>query len=135
MKLSTKGRYSTQFMIDLAVYGIQDKPVLLKDVARRQEISEKYLGHLVPLLKSARLINATRGANGGFTLAKPAKAITWKDIIVAVEGAITLADQKKTASGCWAKATAGIISVLQGFSLEDMASEYKEAQRAVTYDI
>ncbi|MBF0123545.1 MAG: Rrf2 family transcriptional regulator [Candidatus Omnitrophica bacterium] len=135
MKLSTKGRYSTRLMIDLALNGAKG-PVLLKDIARRQDISEKYLGHLVPLLKSAGLINATRGANGGFTLAKPAATITLKDIVVAVEGPVSLIDDsKETLSGFWARATDAILGTLESFSLAAIAEEQKNKAEGNNYVI
>ena len=63
MKLSTKGRYGARLMIDLAThYG--EGPILLKDIAERQGISEKYLWQLIPPLKNAGLINSIRGAHG-----------------------------------------------------------------------
>ncbi|MBF0595018.1 MAG: Rrf2 family transcriptional regulator, partial [Candidatus Omnitrophica bacterium] len=118
MKLSTKVRYSVRLMIDLAIHGAKG-PVLLRDIAYRQDISEKYLGHLVPLLKSAGLINATRGSKGGFILLRLPSVITLKDIIEAVEGPICLVgctsdpDQCKRSGSCssrdfWGEATNGM---------------------------
>lgn len=145
MKLSTKGRYSTRLMIDLALNGAKG-PVLLKDIARRQEISEKYLGHLVPLLKNAGLVNATRGAKGGFTLALQPKEITLKDIIAAVEGPICLVgcveDPSicKKVAGCaardfWGEATQAILQVLESFTLETMAERQKSKLETLNYII
>ena len=135
MKLSSKGRYSIQLMIDLTIHGT-DGAVFLKDIARRQEISEKYLGHLVPLLKSARLINATRGANGGFTLAKPATEISVKDIVTAVEGPISLVEGTKgKATGFWLKATDAVVGALEKFNLADIAEEQKNGFVADNYII
>ena len=145
MRLSTKGRYSTRLMIDLALNGAKG-PVLLKDIARRQDISEKYLGHLVPLLKSAGLINATRGAKGGFTLAVPAKQITLKDIIAAVEGPICLVGCVEDPSVCrkvstcaardfWGEATQAILKVLESFTLETMADRQRVKLETLNYII
>src|SRR4030042_3656984 len=78
-------------MRDLALhYGAG--PILLKDAARRQEVSERYLEHVVPPLKVAGLLNSVRGAGGGFTLAKPPSQIRLSEIIQAVEGSIAPAD-------------------------------------------
>ena len=91
MKLSTKGRYGARLMLDLALhYG--EGPVLLKDVAERQEISEKYLGHLIPPLKAAGLISSSRGAHGGYILAKPPEDITLGEVVRAVEGTLVLVE-------------------------------------------
>jgi Rrf2 family protein len=145
MKLSTKGRYSTRLMIDLAIYGPK-RAVLLKDIARRQEISEKYLGHLVPLLKNAGLIHTARGAKGGFSLARPVKDITLKDIISAVEGPICLVECVNDPTVCkrmnqcaardfWGTASNAIQKVLEGFTLESMAQEQKKNTETHSYAI
>ncbi|MBF0570038.1 MAG: Rrf2 family transcriptional regulator [Candidatus Omnitrophica bacterium] len=145
MKLSTKGRYSVRLMIDLVLNGSKGQ-VLLKDISRRQEISEKYFGHLVPLLKNAGLINATRGARGGFALARPASEITLKDIIAAVEGPICLVGCLEDSSLCkrtatcaardfWGEATNAIIKVLASFTLESMAEKQKAKMDGLSYTI
>ena len=64
MKLSTKGRYGVRLLLDLALHTGED-PVTLKDIAARQEISEKYLSNLIPLLKNAGLVNSVRGHRAG----------------------------------------------------------------------
>ena len=80
MKLSTKGRYGMRAMLDLAQH-YHDGLVLVKDVAMRQEISERYLEHLFLSLKTAGLVKSIRGAHGGFTLAKAPDKIKLMDII------------------------------------------------------
>jgi Rrf2 family cysteine metabolism transcriptional repressor len=70
MKLSTKGRYAMRAMLDLAQHHGEGL-ILLKDVARRQDISERYLEHLFLTLKAAGLVNSVRGARGGFMLSLP----------------------------------------------------------------
>ncbi len=118
-------------MIDLAMHGAKG-PVLLRDIARRQNISEKYLGHLVPLLKSAGLINATRGSKGGFVLVGFSSVITLKDIIEAVEGELSLAGET---GGFWGEATNGIAQVLDSFTLKDIAEQEKAKEDGLSYSI
>jgi len=91
MKLSTKVRYGTRAMLDLAAhYG--NGPVLSKDIARRQEISLKYLDRIFSSLKVAGLVKSLRGAKGGFILnAAPAK-ITVSQIVEALEGPLELVE-------------------------------------------
>ncbi|MBF0331724.1 MAG: Rrf2 family transcriptional regulator [Candidatus Omnitrophica bacterium] len=145
MKISTKGRYSVRLMIDLATNGTQGF-VLLKDVARRQQISEKYLGHLVPLLKNAGLISATRGAKGGFTLLRDPREVTLKDIISAVEGPICLVDCVDDKASCkksadcaardvWDEATRKIIQIFDGYTLDQLVQEQKKKQGVDNYAI
>ncbi len=83
MKLSTKGRYGVRLMIDLAAhYG--EGPVLLREIAKREEISEKYLSNLVNPLKSMGLVEATRGVHGGYVLGKAPTEITMKEVSYSV---------------------------------------------------
>ncbi len=91
MRISTKGRYGMRFMLDVALHG-HGSTISLKDVARRQQISEKYLWQVVHPLKSAGLVRVTRGAHGGFALAREASEITMKDILDAVEGSSALVE-------------------------------------------
>jgi Rrf2 family protein len=87
MKLTTKGRYGVTAMYDLALhYGKGSIP--LKSIAGRQSISETYLEHLASSLKKAGLIKSTRGAYGGYKLAKTPDKITVGDIVRALEGPI-----------------------------------------------
>jgi len=85
MKVSTKLRYGLRAMIDIGINS-QNGPVLAKDIAKRQEISKKYLDNLLVSLKSAGLIRSLRGARGGYVLAKPLNRITVEDIALALEG-------------------------------------------------
>ena len=93
MKLSTRGRYALRAMIDLAQIQCNNlKPISLKDISLRQEISLQYLEQLFNKLKKANLVKSTRGAGGGYLLAKEAERINAGDIIRAVEGPIVLID-------------------------------------------
>jgi len=136
MKLSTKGRYGTRAMLDLALhYG--DGPILLKDVARRQEVSERYLEHVVTPLKVAGLLTSVRGAGGGFTLAKPPSQIRLSEIIQAVEGSITPVDCVDDPKICpragfcaardiWTEMKKAMSGVLESTTLEDLAQRQRE---------
>ena len=65
VKISTKGRYALRLMLDLAVHGGDGLPVSLKDVSRRQQLSDKYLEQIVTPLSKAGLVRSMRGAGGG----------------------------------------------------------------------
>ena len=86
MKLSTKGRYGTRAMVDIALHS---EPSMLKDIANRQGISAKYLDRILSSLRKAGLIKNIRGRDGGYVLTRPASAISLKDIITAVEGSLS----------------------------------------------
>ena len=69
MRLSTRGRYGTRMMLDLAAHYDQG-PTPLREIAQRQDLSAKYLEQLIIPLKAAGFILSLRGAKGGYTLAK-----------------------------------------------------------------
>jgi Rrf2 family protein len=99
MKLSTKGRYGVRLMLDLAEhYG--GRPVLLSEIAAREEISKKYLWALINGLKGAGLVHATRGAHGGYVLTRPPTEISVRDILLALEGPICFVDCVQKPSSC-----------------------------------
>ena len=101
MKLSTKGRYGLRAMVDLAVYS-EKESVSISCIAQRENISESYLEQLAGKLKKAGLIKSTRGAQGGYRLAKPAAEISVGDILRALEGELGAVDCQglKPEGGC-----------------------------------
>ena len=89
MKLSTRSRYGTRMMLDLAQRYDQG-PVQMGEISRRENISVKYLEQLIIPLKKAHFIKSVRGPKGGHMLAKPPEEITVGDIVRILEGGITL---------------------------------------------
>lgn len=85
MKISTKGRYALRLMLDLAVYNTGE-PVCLKDVAGRQQISEKYLEQIISLLNKAGYVRSVRGAQGGYMLKREPSEYTVGMILRLTEG-------------------------------------------------
>ena len=85
--ISTKGRYALRLMIDIAAYS-NGKPITLKDVSKRQDISIKYLEQVVSLLVKRGYLISVRGNAGGYLLAKEAKEYTAGDIIRCCEGTL-----------------------------------------------
>ena len=80
MRVSTKGRYGLRILLDVAL-NQQRGPVALRDISRRQEISQKYLWQVINPLKAAGLINVTRGARGGYVLARSPDKISLREIV------------------------------------------------------
>ena len=80
MKVSTKGRYALRIMIDLAQSG-EGEVVSLKDIARRQEVSAKYLELIISTLNTAGFVVSTRGKAGGYRLAKAPSDSTVGEIL------------------------------------------------------
>ncbi len=91
LKLTTKGRYGLRAVIDLAMYA-KNEPVSLSDVAERQNISISYLEQLVAKLKKAGIVQSTRGAQGGYALAKAPEKISVGEILRALEGSLSPVD-------------------------------------------
>ena len=87
MKLSTRARYGTRALLDLAVQGSAE-PVSLKDIAKRQQISLQYLEQLMTPLIAAGLVRSVRGPKGGVLLAKSPEEIKLSEIIRLLEGSI-----------------------------------------------
>ena len=85
MKISTRGRYAIRVMIDLAEHG-EDGYIPLADIAKRQEISEKYLEAIVASLVKADMLVGLRGKKGGYRLTRRPADYTLYDILRITEG-------------------------------------------------
>lgn len=120
-------------------------PVYLKDVATEQDISFKYLSKIVIPLKSAGMLHAVRGANGGYMLAKQPSEITIRQIVEKLEGSASLVECIHNTAVCsrhrdcvarkiWTEANGAIMKVLEDVTLQDMIDEYTSTSGSV-YDI
>lgn len=87
MKISTKGRYALRLMIDLAENS-SGNPVSLKDVAKRQGISDKYLEQIISVLNKAGYVRSVRGAQGGYLLKSDPENYTVGMILRQTEGSL-----------------------------------------------
>lgn len=93
IRVSTKGRYGTRLMLNLARnYNNGRKAVILKNVAEEEEISIRYLEQIIIPLKIYKLVKSIRGAGGGYTLARKPSEITICQILEALEGTCALVD-------------------------------------------
>lgn len=137
MKLSTRSRYGTRIMLDLAQhYG--EGPVPLRDISKRQRISEKYLGKLVIPLLRAKYIKTVRGSKGGHLLAKPPKEVTVGEIVELLEGGINLTHCIKNPDVCdrssscltrglWKEATKAMCERLDSVTLSELMKRGKSS--------
>jgi len=99
MKLSTRTRYGVRLMVALALnYG--QNPVFLKNIAKDENISEKYLSLIIIPLRRIGLVNSIRGAHGGYNLAKEPSQITMKEIVDVLEGDCSLVNCVNNPSTC-----------------------------------
>ena len=130
MPISTKGRYATVAMLDLALhYG--EGLILVKDIAGRYGLSGRYLEHLLISLKVAGLVRSARGARGGFALARPPSQVRLSEIIQATEGSMAPADCVDTPEAfpktahcavydVWVEMKAAVNQVLESVTLQDL---------------
>jgi len=135
MKLSTRGRYATRALLDLALHH-DEEPVLLKDIAQRQEISLPYLEHLITPLIAEGIVRSTRGAKGGISLAKPPEEIKLVEVIQLLEGSIAPVECVTNPETCprsascvtrdvWGEIKRAINGVLQSTTLQDLVERQK----------
>jgi len=85
--ISTKGRYAIRFLIDLAEQP-EGVPVPLDDVAKRQDISKKYLEIVVKLLVTGKLVRGTSGKGGGYRLLRKPEEYSVAEILNVTEGSM-----------------------------------------------
>lgn len=86
MRISTKGIYALEVAVDLACCSSNEKRASIRSIARRRGMSEKYLERIVGLLRKAGIVTSTRGARGGYCLARDASNITVLQVLEAAEG-------------------------------------------------
>lgn len=130
MKLSTKSRYGTRFLIELAEH-YNEGPVRTGYIAERQGISVKYLEQIIVPLKEANLIKSIRGRNGGHMLARPPEEIKMGEVLEVLEegmditGCINNPDACKRSVNCksrdlWEVATNAMYEKLNSLNLSEM---------------
>lgn len=93
IKLSTKGRYGTRLMLNLAYhYKERNEAIILKNISKEEEISIRYLEQIIIPLRISKLVKSIRGAGGGYILSRHPSKIKLIEIIEALEGPICLVD-------------------------------------------
>ena len=134
MKISTKGRYGLRILMDLALHQ-SEKPRLIRDIAKSQQISEKYISRLVIALRRAGMVRSVRGVNGGFHLAMKPETITLLDVIEVMEGPLSIVDCVSKPKSCthsadcapreiWCKLNEDIRGLMSGVTLADVLASY-----------
>ena len=134
-------------MLELALHA-DEGPMQLKEIAKRQGLSERYLEQLVIALKVAGLVKSTRGARGGFVLARHPADIKLSEVVQVLEGSLSpmaCIDEPgicNRAPNCvtrdlWTEMKEAMVGVLEHTTLQDLVQKYRaKAQKAVaTYSI
>ena len=135
MRLSTRSRYAIRALLDLAIHADQG-PILVREIAEREDISVRYLEQLLLPLKAANLVRAIRGANGGYTLAKPPSEINLREVIQITEGTTAFTECADSPEICpradscllldtWNAVTKAANEVLESTTLEVLATQGK----------
>jgi Rrf2 family iron-sulfur cluster assembly transcriptional regulator len=140
MRMSTKGRFAVNAMIDLGLRE-QGGPVPLAAISSRQQISLSYLEQLFARLRRQGLVESTRGPGGGYTLGRRAEAISLADIVSAVEDDLGQApDEAAPTQSLWASldavmlrhmATISLASLLDDQRAKGVSLEVKPARRGI----
>src|SRR5687768_10909347 len=122
MNISVKGEYALQAVFDLAVQNPRE-PVKIADIARRQNIPQKFLELILAGLKQGGFVESRRGAEGGYLLAKPAETITVGQVIRFVEGGSKNSGRKRPLagpfSGMWMSVNDAVSRVIDHTSFGD----------------
>lgn len=138
MKLSTRSRYGTRLILDMAQHQ-RKTPIQLGEIARRQNISLKYLEQIIRPLKRAQYIKSFRGSKGGHMLNKPPEQITVGEVVALLEGGSVLTHCSKNPKICsrsercltrylWIEASDALFARLNQITFADLLASGKEAQ-------
>ena len=137
MKISTKGRYALRLMLDLAMNG-ENNVVRIKDIAERQQISDKYLEQIISVLNNAGYVRSTRGPQGGYSLRKAPEEYPVGDILRLTEGSLAPVECLATAENpcpkqqkcatimLWEKVDKAIRDVVDHVTLQDLLDWQKQ---------
>ena len=139
MKLSTRSRYGTRLMLDMAQHYNQG-PIQLGDIAGRQGISVKYLEQIIIPLKKANFIETVRGPKGGHLLARPPAEINLAEIVALLEEGAALVECTEHAEVCgrsdtcptrliWQEASQAMFNTLKSITLADLVEKAKAANK------
>lgn len=140
MKISTKGRYAIRLMLDLAGNNT-GQMVAIRDIARRQNISEKYLEQIIAILKRAGYVRSLRGAQGGYCLSKKPEEYTIGMLLRLTEGPLAVVacleeeavcerSQNCVSAKLWTMVNDAVNGVVDHVTLADMIRWEKEMEDA-----
>ncbi len=144
IRLSTKGRYGTRLMLNLARhYGEGSDAVILKNISDDERISIRYLEQIIIPLKINRLVKSIRGAGGGYTLARRPEDVKISEILHALEGNCCLVECIEDGTYCeftetcptyeiWKGATELLKGYFDSLSLKDVLDKSEKKKKAKT---
>ncbi len=139
MIFTTKAEYGVRLLIQLGLKG-PDRPVALKAIAEAENLPLAYLERIAALLKKAGIVEATRGAHGGYRLTRAPEQITMDEVVLALEGAIApmdcflddregrvLCSHHESGEHCstkllWMRVQGGVVEALQRTTLAELVA-------------
>ena len=135
MKLSTRARYGTKALLELALHWDKD-PVPLKEISQRQQIPLSYLEHLISPLVQAGIVKSTRGIRGGVSLLRPPQQVVLSEVIQLLEGSIAPVACVDNPGACprshlcvtrdlWDEVKEAISGVLDSVTLQDLVERQR----------
>jgi len=138
VKISTKVRYGTRLLVDVAAHQ-KDAPLALKDVAKRQEVSLNYLKHVIGPLVAAGIVRTERGNAGGVMLARPARDITLSSVVAVLQGStapVACVDEPFlcprnggcVTRGVWCRVKAAVDGVLSTTTIQDLVEQMQPSE-------
>lgn len=145
MRVSTKGRYGLRTLVDIALH--QEKgAVTLNDIARRQDISVKYLWQVINPLKTAGLLSVMRGAKGGYMLARRPEDISMLEVVTTLEGPMSLVEcltqedicdriDSCVARSVWKEVNQTVEKALKNITLAEVLRRYADSSEVNNYVI
>ncbi len=144
MKLSTRTRYAVRAIIELAQHD-SNRPLQLKIIAQRQDISVKYLEQLMAILRSAGFVRSIRGSKGGYVLARAPNQIKLNEVLHRLEGTVSTVECVENEDYCsrsadcasrylWVQVEQAIEKVLEAITLQDLVDKAKD-EKKLNYQI
>lgn len=142
MKISTKGRYGLRALIDICIYS-ESEMVTVKSISERQGISERYLEQIFSSLRKGGIINAKKGSQGGYFLAKKSSEFTIGDILRVLEGDLLLINVENDENEIenfmrdriWNVINKRINNFFDSLTLSDIVDDYKNNSKDMMYYI
>ena len=144
MNVGSKGHYGLLALAELVENYKAGSPIQVKEIAKRQQIPQEYLGQIMVLLKRSNLVHGARGPGGGYLLARPPESITVKEALTVLEGPLIGVDIKSFSNGrrhsnvtqkiieTWTTGVRALEKVLEETTLADLC---KSDGQAHTYSI
>jgi len=144
MKISSKTTYGLRFLLNLALSYEQDY-IRLKDVAKQENISEKYLESIVAAIKPIGLVEVKRGSRGGYKLSKPPSQIFLKEIVEVLDGELIVPEVTSSKTGntyneqvvddLWSDLKNSVASFLGLLTLQNLVDNYHSKNENQMYFI